>query len=114
MSEVEFEEVVKKLIDEVLKDPSKYPDEAKMILVLEQWYERGTGYVDEQEYKVIQGEVSEIVLEMDDERKKVALVPLSIPVVVDLHRYRNDEDGERFEERLAIFTTEGWKSVRVY
>jgi hypothetical protein len=120
LEEEEIEEVEKRLIEEVLKNPSKYPDEAKMILLLETWSRQGEAFCDTQSYEVVQGEVGEVVLEEFDEGypyrsgAKIALIPLSIPTVIDLYRYDDTTDPPVKSRTLYVFTSEGWKSVKVY
>ena len=118
--EFEIEKIEKKLIEEVLKSPEKYPDEAKMILVIETWSRQGPSFTDEQGYEVLAGEVKEVVLFEYDEGypyrrgAKRALIPLSIPTVIDLYRYDDTTDPPIKSRTLYVFTSEGWKSVKVY
>ena len=122
MSEVEFEfeEVLKKLINEVLEDPERYPSEAKMILVLEVWHRQGEAFSDYQRYEIIQGDVIEVTLEEFSESypyrrgRKVALIPLAVPTVIKVSRYSDTTDPPVKECTLHVFTSEGWKSVKVY
>jgi hypothetical protein len=122
MSQVEEidEEVERRLIEEVLKNPSKYPDEAKLVLTLETWHRQGEAFCDTQSYEVVQGEVREVVLEEFDEGypyrrgAKVALIPLTVPTIIDFYSYTDTTDPPREERILYIFTAQGWKSVRVY
>jgi hypothetical protein len=118
--EIDFEEVKSRLVKEVLENPDKYPYEAKMILTVEVWRRQGEAFRDEQDYEVIQGGVNEVVLEEFNEGypyrsgAKKALIPLEVPTVVDLYRYDDTTDPPRKERILYIFTSEGWKSVKVY
>jgi hypothetical protein len=120
VEEVDFEEIEKRLVKEVLENPQKYNTEAKIILTLETWSRQGEAFVDQQGYEVIQGEVKEITLEEWDEGypyrsgAKIALIPLSIPTVIDLYRYDDTTDPPVKSRTLYVFTSEGWKSVKVY
>jgi hypothetical protein len=120
VEEVDFEEIEKRLVKEVLENPQKYNTEAKIILTLETWSRQGEAFVDQQGYEVVQGEVREVVLEEFDEGypyrsgAKIALIPLSIPTVIDLYRYDDTTDPPVKRRTLYVFTSEGWKSVKVY
>ena len=120
MSVIEMDEEIKKAVKDVVENPSKYPNEARMILTIETWYRQGPSFTDEQGYEVIQGDVKEVELESFDEgypyRKghKVAIIPLTIPTIIDLHSYSDTTDPPIKRRTLYIFTVEGWKSVRVY
>jgi len=113
-------EVEKALIGDVLEHPERYPDEARLILVIEKWRRQGEAFTDEQWYEVVQGDVKEVELESFDEGypyrrgAKIALIPLSIPTVIDLYRYDDTTDPPVKQRTLYVFTSEGWKSVRVY
>jgi len=114
------EEVLKRLIKDVLADPQKYPSEAKLILVLETWHRQGEAFVDSQSYEIIEGKCEEVVLEQWDEGYpyrsgcKVALIPLTVPTIVDFYSYTDTTDPPRRKRVLYIFTAQGWKSVKVY
>jgi len=114
------EETEKRLIEEVLKNPSKYPTEAKYLLELETWSRQGEAFTDYQRYEVVEGEVREIVLEEWDEGYpyrsgcKVALIPLTVPTIVDFYSYTDTTDPPRRKRVLYIFTAQGWKRVEVY
>ena len=113
-------EVEKALIGDVLEHPERYPDEARLILVIEKWRRQGEAFTDEQWYEIVQGEVKEIVLDEWDEgyphRKgcKLALIPLAVPTVINLYSYADTTDPPEKRHTIYIFTRDGWKSVRVY
>ena len=114
------EETLRQLVTEVLKNPEKHPTEAKLILSLETWTRQGPSYDDFQNYEVIFGEVKEIELGLWDEGypyrrgRKVALVPLTMPVVVMVERYADTTSPVQHRKIVFVFTKDGWKSVPVY
>jgi hypothetical protein len=118
--EVDFEEVKKRLVKEVLEHPDKYPEEAKLILTIEAWSRQGEAFTDEQRYEVLKGKVIEVVLREWDEGypyrsgAEIALIPLEVPTVVEVHRYSNTTDPPENKCVLYVFTSEGWKSIKVY
>jgi len=118
--EVEFEEVEKKLIEEVLNSPEKYPNEAKIILTIETWRRQGEAFADEQWYEILAGDVIEVVLSEYNEGypyrrgAKRALIPLTVGTVIEVNYY-SDTTGQPVKRRtIYIFTSEGWKRVEVY
>jgi len=120
LREVDMDEEIKKAVKDVLEHPERYPDEARLILTLETWRRQGEAFTDEQGYEVVQGEVKEIVLDEWDEgypyRKgcRVAIIPLSIPTIIDLYSCTDTTDPPIKRRTVYVFTSEGWKSVKVY
>jgi hypothetical protein len=120
VEEMDFEEVKRRLVKEVLENPDKYPDEAKIILTVEVWSRQGEAFDDYQRYEVLKGDVVEVRLESWDEGypyrsgAKLALIPLEVPTVVEVHRYSNTTDPPESKCVLYVFTAQGWKSVKVY
>ena len=120
IQEVDFDEVEKALIKDVLEHPERYPDEARLILVIEKWRRQGPSFADEQWYEVVQGDVKEVELESFDEGypyrrgSRVAIIPLSLATVINLYRYDDTTDPPIKSCTIHIFTRDGWKSVRVY
>jgi hypothetical protein len=110
---------VEKLVEEILRDPEKYREEAKLLLRLSKWSRQGQSFVDEADYEVVKGEVEEIVLREWDEGypyrrgKDIVLIPLQVPTVVvyKIHYDYGTETGKRI--KVHVFTTDGWKSVDV-
>ena len=117
---IDLGEVEKALIRDVLEHPDKYTDEAKLILVVETWNRQGEAFSDYQCYEILAGDVREVVLFEYDEGypyrrgSRVAIIPLSLPTVIDLYRYSDTVDPPEKKRILYIFTSEGWKSVEVY
>jgi hypothetical protein len=120
VEEVDFDEVKKRLVKEVLEHPDKYPDEAKIILTIEVWSRQGEAFDDHQGYEVLKGNVMEVELESWGKGYpyrsgvKLALIPLEVPTVIEVHRYTNTTDPPERKCTLYVFTAQGWKSVKVY
>ena len=120
VEEVDFDEVRKTLIKEVMEHPERYPDEARMILTIEVWGRQGEAFDDHQHYEVIRGEVIEVTLNEWNEGypyrrgRRVALIPLVVPTVVEVNHYSDTTDPPIKSCTLYIFTASGWKSVKVY
>ena len=114
------EETLRNLIQQILDNPEKFPTEAKLILILETWYRQGPSYDDYKEYDIIEGDVREVTLETWDEGypyrvgRKVALIPLTLPVIVEERSYADNVSPTRSSKFVHIFTSDGWKTVRVY
>ena len=114
------EETMKKLVKEVLEHPEKFQSESMLILILETWHRQGPSYNDYNVYNVIEGEVREIVLEEWDEGypyrigRKVAIIPLTIPVVIEEEGFADNVSPTHKSKLIHVFTSEGWKTVRVY
>ena len=94
--------------------------EARYILILQRWHRQGPAYDDEQTYDIIIGEAKEVILEEFDEgypyRRgcKVAIIPLSVPVIIDVHRYDNTTSPEIKKRKLYVFTGKEWKRIDLY
>jgi hypothetical protein len=103
-----------------LEHPEKYSTEARLILTIKKWHRQGPAYIDEQRVSIIYGEVEEVELEEFDEGypyrrgAEIALIPKTVPVVVMVERKDNTTSPVINEATIYIFTSEGWKSVRVY
>jgi len=114
------EEGLRRIVSEVVANPEKYPTESRLILTLERWHRQGSAYDDKQTYDVVMGEVKEVILEEFDEgypyRRgyKAAIIPLTVPVVIDVYRYDNTTSPEIRRRTLYIFTGKEWKCVDVY
>jgi hypothetical protein len=114
------QDLVKKLIEEVIRNPDKYPAEAKLVLVLKEWSRQGPAYVDDQNFEVIHGDVEEITLRYFDEGypyrrgREVALIPKVVPTIVKVEYRTNTTDPPIHSVTLYIFTGDGWKRVDVH
>ena len=113
------EEKMAELVKEILRNPKKYGEEAKLLLRLELWRSWDGDYVDEAKYDVIWGEVKEVVLREWVDRhpyrggREVVLIPLKVPTVI---LYREVEDYEDYVEQhevVYVFTGEQWVKVDV-
>jgi len=114
------EETLRNLIQQILSEPEKFPTEAKLILVIETWHRQGPSFDDYQRYSLVMGEISEVVLREWDEGypyragREVAIVPLSLPVIIEVESYNETVSPVRSSRVVYVFTTDGWKVVRVY
>jgi len=94
-------------------------DEAKFLLQLEIWSRQGASYTDYARYDVVYGDVIEVTLETFDEgypyRKgsRIILIPKTVPTIVYYRMYSDTQSPEVREETVYVFTSEGWKSLRV-
>jgi uncharacterized protein (UPF0335 family) len=113
------EEIIKRLVNDVINEPNKYPTEAKVILTLETWHRQGPSFADYQRYDIISGEIREIVLDVIDEGypyrliRKIAIIPLAIPTVIAVESY-SDTTSVKASKDIYVFTSDGWKVVHVY
>jgi hypothetical protein len=118
--EQQEEETLKRLISEIVNNPEKYATESKFILTLETWSRQGPSYLDYNDYRVLEGEVREIILNEIDEGypyrvvRKVALIPLSMPTVIMEEGYNETTEPIQSRKFIHIFTRDGWKVVHVY
>jgi hypothetical protein len=109
-------EQIRKLVELAQKEGRV---EARLLLILDTWRRQGPSYVNDADFSIIYGNAELIEYEEWDagypyERGlKYIIIPKSVPVIIRWwHVWDYGEDrGE--EEVIYIFTTEGWKSVRV-
>ncbi len=115
-----IEDVLQRLVRDVLENPEKYQEEAKLILTLETWRRQGPSFDDYNDYEILAGEAREIVLDVVDEgypyrvRRRVAIIPLSLPTVIEETGYDETTEPVRSWKLIHVFTSQGWRSVRVY
>ncbi|MCI4407820.1 MAG: hypothetical protein JHC26_01920 [Thermofilum sp.] len=93
------EKILKKLVEEILENPERYQNEAKLLLVLE-----NCGKLE-----LVEGEILEVTLEQSEGNRRTAIVPLSLPVVIE----EKSTGTEPKSSIVYVFTVEGWKSVHV-
>jgi len=112
------EEEIKGLVDEILQNPDRYQTEAKLILKLKTDFRRrgcGYRYLYSNDYKVLYGEVDEVVLYRSefncDVSEDVAIIPKTVPVVV-LQRHHDDNPDTNDYATLYVFTGSEWKSMK--
>jgi len=93
--------------------------EGRYLLKLSTWSRQGSSYSDDADFDIIHGNAEYILIREWDEgypyRKgfDYMIIPKTIPVVI-LWRHSWDYDLDRGESvNVYIFTTEGWKSIRV-
>jgi len=95
------------------------PIENKYLLILEAHSRQGPAYVDFQKFEIIYGEADTIELNCWDagypyeEGCRYLIIPKTIPVVIKINRYDETQSPAINEQWLLIFTSEGWKEVRV-
>jgi len=114
------EETMREIVKKVLEHPEKFQSESMLILVINTWYRQGPSYDDYNVYNVVEGEVREIVLEEWNEGypyragRKMALIPLTMPVIVVEEGFADNVSPPRGSKIVHVFTSEGWKKIRVY
>jgi hypothetical protein len=103
----------------VLKAIEEKRIEARYILVIEEWIRQGPSFEDSADFEVVYGEAYKVELMEWNEgypyRKghKYLLIPKTVPVVV-LWRHKWDYETEVGEfQKIYVFTSEGWKEVKV-
>jgi len=112
------EEGIINLIKEIINNPEKFKEEAKLLLKLSVWHRQGSGFIDEAFYQIIYGDADEIILEEWDsgypytKGEEIVLVPRSIPVVI-LHRVVEDYGELEICDTVYVFTNKGWVSVPI-
>jgi len=94
--------------------------ETKFILVLDEWARQGNDmYRDEQQFKVIYGSVDDVIINEWDSGypyeygRTHLLIPKTIPAVIRVERYCDTTSPVIDEELLFMFTSEGWKEVKI-
>jgi hypothetical protein len=114
------EETLRSLVKDILKEPDKYPTEAKLILAVKREGRRpgcGYRYLYKNDYKILEGEVQEVVLKYGEHDcnwfEDVAIIPTTVPVI--LVEYYHDDNPEVSDYiNVHIFGSDGWRSVKVY
>jgi hypothetical protein len=109
-------EQIKQLVEKAI---SEGKDEARLLLILEKWVRQGSSYVNDADFEVIYGEAELVEFgEWDagypyERGKKYIVIPKTMPTIVRWwHVWDYGEDrGET--ETIYVFTSDGWKSVKV-
>jgi hypothetical protein len=109
-------EQIKQLIELAQKENRV---EARLLLLLEKWRRQGSSYINDADFEVIYGDAELVEFEEWDagypyERgTKYIVIPKTVPVVIRWwHVWDYDTDrGET--ETIYVFTSDGWKSVKV-
>ena len=111
------EEEVRKLVDEVLRNPSEYSTEAKLILRLDiKNRRRGCGYVylfsDSMEIVYGDAEIITILSDYDNctEHKELLVIPKTVPTVMIKKHFDENPESPNYTD-VYIFTVDGWKWV---
>jgi len=112
------EEELASLIKKVVENPEQYEEEAKLILILELEDVQSSLLDCWEQLREIEGEVEQVTLEWTKEEgpptrkfRKIALIPKTIPVI--LERIIHEDTPDRYEHYsiIYIFTGEKWVSV---
>jgi len=113
------EEILNKIVGDIVQNPEKYPTEARLILKIRREGRRGgCGYVYlyKNDYEILKGEVQEVVLSYGEHDcnwfEDVAIIPQTVPVVV-MEKYHDEDPQVRDYITIHVFGVDGWKSVRV-
>jgi hypothetical protein len=119
--EIEVKELteteIRKIVEDILNNPQKYEYEAKFILRLRTDFRRGGCgwvYLYEYSYKVLYGNVDEVLIYRSefncDVNEYRILIPKTVPTVV-LYKYHDDDPDVRDHVVIYVFTGSEWKSV---
>jgi len=112
------EEGLINLIKEVLENPEKYKEEAKLLLRLSIWFRQGGSYIDEAFYSILLGDVDEVEISSWDAGypyecgEEIVLIPKVRPVVI-LYRVVEDYGQLEINDTLYIFTGRNWVSIQI-
>jgi hypothetical protein len=117
MSETLKIEDIKKLIEGVIKNPEKYEEENKFLLIVETFTRDSGEFPHYKTLKVIKGEPELIRLDryvsFDMEYETFLIIPKEIGTVIQVKEYQRLSDFETEEtEEYHIFTRSGWVLVR--
>jgi len=106
-------EVIRKLVEKA--DPIEW----LYLLKLSRWYRQGESYIDEQKVDVIYGEADIVELGTWDEGypyrrgEDVLIIPKTVPTIIRVVRRDNTINPPVNNEKLLVFTKDGWKEVRI-
>ena len=111
-------EDIKKLLEEVIRNPEKFKVESKYLLEITLLTRHSGVFPHWREMKVIQGHPEIIKLdnytEYDIEYDIMLIIPRKIGTIVKVFEYeRLSEEEVQETEEYHIFTVNGWVSVRV-
>jgi hypothetical protein len=104
----------------IIKQALKNPSEAKFLLTIETWYRQGPAYTRYRSFKVIYGEVDEVLLERScdsypyDCYENYIIVPKSVPAIVLVEEEDETVDPPVSRKELYVFTKDGWKRVEIH
>jgi hypothetical protein len=103
---------IARLVEDIFRNPEKYSEEAKLILILEEW-QHDTHDI-EQRCSVIHGDALRVTLSETVGTQwrewKIALIPKTLPTIASCIT----KDEGKYSETLFVFTKEGWKKIKVF
>jgi hypothetical protein len=114
MSEVE--EITPEVLNKLLEKATDA--ETRFLLFLETQHRPGAAFTDVADFDVVLGEVEKIELEHaynypHYSGSRYLIIPKTIPVVIQWwHRWDFGND-QGYEEKIYVFTKDGWKVVEV-
>jgi hypothetical protein len=120
--EVEIKKInnedIKKLIDDVIKNPEKYDKESKYLLEVETFTIDSGEFPHYKEFEVIKGNPEIIELDkyvsFDMRYETFLIIPRETGTIVKTYEYQRLSDFETEEiENYYIFTRNGWVSIQV-
>jgi len=113
------EDKLREMVKDILQNPEKYQVESRLILKIRREGRRGGcgyRYLYKDDYKVLDGDVQEVVLDYGEYDcnwfEDVAIIPLTVPVVI-LEYYHDDYPQVMDYAIVHVFGSDGWKSIKV-
>jgi hypothetical protein len=114
------EEKLREMVRDILQNPEKYQVESRLILKIRREGRRvgcGYRYLYKDDYKVLDGEVQEVELDVGEYDcnwfEDVAIIPLTVPVII-MERYRDDDPQVSDYIIIHVFGVDGWRSLKVF
>jgi hypothetical protein len=109
-------EQIKELYEKAMKEGRL---EGRYLLKLQTWYRQGSSFEDKASYEVVLGEIDSVEIKQWDEGypyrrgEDTLIIPKTLPVII-IWRHRWDYETDIGETvKVYVFTSEGWKEVRV-
>jgi hypothetical protein len=118
MSEEEIKRIGKEELAKLLEKAKESPMESSYVLILHTNNRPGEAFEDVAEFEIVYGEVEEVELERYfnypyENGARYLLIPKTVPAVVRWWRRWDFGNDRGYEEKVYIFTAEGWKCVEV-
>ena len=114
------EEKLREMVKDILQNPEKYPVESRLILKIRREGRRsgcGYRYLYKNDYKVLDGEVQEVELDVGEYDcnwfEDVAIIPLTVPVII-MERYHDDDPQISDYVIIHVFGVDGWRRLKVF
>jgi len=114
------EEKLREMVRDILQNPEKYQVESRLILKIRREGRRvgcGYRYLYKDDYKVLDGEVQEVELDVGEYDcnwfEDVAIIPLTVPVVI-MEKYHDDDPQVHDYITIHVFGVDGWRSLKVF